>query len=59
MQEKSLIKLAENCGMTLSGYEDGEPQFLGTIAQWEEFERQQDILEEQFENESNILIENQ
>lgn len=34
------IKLAEEAGLVLNGKdEDGEPLFIGTKTQWQEFER--------------------
>lgn len=39
IKETQLMRMAEVCGMTFSGYnDDNEPEFIGTSKQWKDFD---------------------
>lgn len=45
MTNTTRIMIADICGLTLSGWEDNAPQFIGTEEQWELYTETLDELE--------------
>ena len=61
--QKQERKLAMKCGLSVKVImaENQNPKtiYSGTIRQWKDFDRLLGVLDEQFENEANIIRENQ
>lgn len=60
--KKTEIKLAMNCGLSVKTITECNKKpktiYSGTIGQWKDFNRLIRVLDEQFENEANVIIEN-